>query len=428
MFRSFVSFLLCLQLISIFSVNIFANTVDDIRDLLGQERYDDTFTKEEINLVIKQYEMMEKANIHVKMYEIGKEIDIDSEVKAEYDRLEKELEVASDTLANNFMGGEPLDLVLKNKSKLETVLFEIDSLRDLGFNIDVEYVSNIWSDKFEEVQEFIKEMSEVQEIGEVGKDMDVPFNGTFVIYSPYGMRLNKITYDNVEMHHGIDFDVPIGTQVMAQWNGVVSKIYKTETGGNTVEITHHKNLKTVYSHLGGIKVKVGQEVKQYEMIGVTGETGVMAQPHLHFAVYLDGESINPIYLYGLEGLNAMKTYVSVYPANNTIVKEIEANLKLTPSKVKEEENNYREAQTSLVVGANSNTSGYNRNDLFAGLSKFGQEHLTDEEKMEHKEKEKLYSRQNKNIEDTSSLSEKTDEGVIESADTGEVENTEPVVE
>ena len=124
----------------------------------------------------------------------------------------------------------------------------------------------------------------------------------------------------------------------------------------------------------------------------------------------------------------MKTYVSVYPANNTIVKEIEANLKLTPSKVKEEENNYREAQTSLVVGANSNTSGYNRNDLFAGLSKFGQEHLTDEEKMEHKEKEKLYSKQNKNIEDTSSLSEKTDEGVIESADTGEVENTEPVVE
>ena len=86
--------------------------------------------------------------------------------------------------------------------------------------------------------------------------------------------------------------------VLSQWSGVVSKIYTTEHGGKTIEISHGANLKTVYSHLGEILVVVGENVSQYEGIARTGNTGKMVVPHLHFEVILDGSYINPIYLYG----------------------------------------------------------------------------------------------------------------------------------
>ena len=320
-------------LVSLFSVNIFAYTVDDIRDLIGKERVDDRFTQEEMDMVIQQYESIERENMMLKMFAIGKEIDLDSELIAQYDALEKELELAIDVYANAFEGGKPISEVLKNKSKVESILHKIDSLRDIGYEIDVEYIPNIWTEKYEEVQEVINEMSKFYDIGEIGQDMQVPYLGTFKIYSAYGTRLNKITYDTVENHHGIDFDVPLGTMVMSQWSGVVSKIYTTESGGKTIEISHGDNLKTVYSHLGEILVVVGENVAQYEGIARTGNTGKMAAPHLHFEVILDGSYVNPIYLYGEKALSAFQTYASTYASEWSKYNEFKDSIKSEPSKI-----------------------------------------------------------------------------------------------
>ena len=90
--KVFLYFLVCLQLISLLSVNAFAYTVDDVRDLVGKQRVDDKFTAYEIETVITQYNMIEYQNQTLKMFELGKEIDIDSKLIEEYARLEKELE------------------------------------------------------------------------------------------------------------------------------------------------------------------------------------------------------------------------------------------------------------------------------------------------------------------------------------------------
>ena len=334
--RILVWFLVCLQLISLLSVNVFAYTVDDVRDLLGKERVDDKFTQSEINAVISQYSSIEALNQTLRMFEIGKEIDINSELIAEYDRLEKELKEAIDIFANHFQGGSPLSEVLASKSKVESILHKIDSLRDLGMEIDVEYIPNVWTDKYEEVQEVIAEMNSFYDIGEVGEQMRVPYVGRFTIYSPFGTRLNMFTYDSIEVHNGIDFLMEIGTAVRAQWNGVVSKIYTTETGGKTIEISHGNNLTTIYGHLGDIYVVVGERVNQYDRIAKTGNTGEMVKPHLHFGVMLDGEYVNPIYLYGSKGLNAFKTYASTFASSNLEAQRLENEIKEGPSKVVEE--------------------------------------------------------------------------------------------
>ena len=85
----------------------------------------------------------------------------------------------------------------------------------------------------------------------------------------------------------------------------------------------------------------------------------MAFPHLHFGVYLDGEYINPIYLYGTEGLMAFKTYASTYASANSQIREIEGNLKLSPSKVVEEDN--KQENSGLIIYVEQD--GFSR-DLF----------------------------------------------------------------
>ena len=109
---AFLIFLLCFNC----STNVYAYTVDDVRDLLGQERVDDTFTEAEIATIVEQYEKIEKANLYLKLFEIGKEIDINSDLEKKYQELEEKLLVAHENLALSFQGGKSISNVLKDKS------------------------------------------------------------------------------------------------------------------------------------------------------------------------------------------------------------------------------------------------------------------------------------------------------------------------
>ena len=95
----------------------------------------------------------------------------------------------------------------------------------------------------------------------------------------------------------------LGDPVGALWNGIVSAVYTSDSGGNVVEIMHGKDLRTIYMHLNEFKVKVGDNVKQYETIGLAGSTGNSTGPHLHLEVYLDDILLNPILLFGTKGVN-----------------------------------------------------------------------------------------------------------------------------
>lgn len=349
MLRIIKSGLIVFLLFFICSINVFAYTVDDIRDLVGEERVDDTFTQGEIDLIIKQYEKIEKANMYIKLFDIGKEIDINSDLEKMYQELEADLAEAHEKLEISFQSGKSIDIVLKDKSNLESILHKIASLRDRGYDIEVEYIPNIWEEKYLKVQNVVKDLNEQFDIGDVGENLKIPLDNTFVLLSPYGLRLNPFTFDSVSMHNGIDFSTVSGTRVLSLWNGVVSKVYETESGGKTVEITHGQNLKTIYMHLNEIKVEIGERVKQYDLIGLSGNTGKTTEPHLHLGVYLDDKYINPIYLFGTKGLQAFKTYVSNNPEDYLKVLEIENQIKDKPSKEIVEEEKEIKPSTDLIV-------------------------------------------------------------------------------
>jgi len=77
-------------------------------------------------------------------------------------------------------------------------------------------------------------------------------------------------------------------------SGTVAFVGDLGIYGNTVIIDHGLGLFTLYGHLSSIDVKVGDQLKQRQLIGKTGETGLAAGDHLHFGVYLHGLAVLPV--------------------------------------------------------------------------------------------------------------------------------------
>lgn len=100
----------------------------------------------------------------------------------------------------------------------------------------------------------------------------------------------------VQPHTGVDYAAPTGTPVMSIGDGeVIEKGYKG-AGGNTVKIRHNSIYTTAYLHLSkyAAGLKVGDRVKQGDVIGYVGSTGRSTGPHLDFRVWKNGTPINPL--------------------------------------------------------------------------------------------------------------------------------------
>ena len=100
----------------------------------------------------------------------------------------------------------------------------------------------------------------------------------------------------VRPHTGVDYAAPKGTPVMSIGDGVVTSRKYEGAGGNTVRIRHNSVYSTAYLHLSKFasNLKVGQRVRQGEVIGYVGSTGTSTGPHLDFRVWKNGTPINPL--------------------------------------------------------------------------------------------------------------------------------------
>jgi murein DD-endopeptidase MepM/ murein hydrolase activator NlpD len=98
-------------------------------------------------------------------------------------------------------------------------------------------------------------------------------------------------------HHGVDYAAPTGTPVLSIGDGiVVAKAYQAAGGGNYVKIKHNSAYTTSYMHLSkfGAGISNGSRVKQGQVIGYVGSTGLSSGPHLDFRVFLNGTPVNPL--------------------------------------------------------------------------------------------------------------------------------------
>ena len=113
------------------------------------------------------------------------------------------------------------------------------------------------------------------------------------ITSPYGPRIDPIAgYEG--FHPGVDFGAPLGTPIHAAGDGLVVFAGQESGYGNYTCINHGQNIATCYGHQSVILVKVGQEVKRGQVIGLVGSTGYSTGPHLHFEVRIDGQVTDPM--------------------------------------------------------------------------------------------------------------------------------------
>jgi murein DD-endopeptidase MepM/ murein hydrolase activator NlpD len=95
-------------------------------------------------------------------------------------------------------------------------------------------------------------------------------------------------------HSGTDFRAPTGTPIHSINDGVVVVAADRYYAGNAVVIDHGEGIYSSYSHLSKISVKVGQHVTQKEKLGLSGSTGRVTGPHLHFSIVYQSKRMNPL--------------------------------------------------------------------------------------------------------------------------------------
>lgn len=116
-------------------------------------------------------------------------------------------------------------------------------------------------------------------------------------------------------HHGVDYAAPTGTPVMSIGDGtVIAKAYQAAGGGNYLKIKHNSVYTTSYMHLSGYApgITTGSHVRQGQVIGYVGATGLASGPHLDFRVFFNGSPIDPLKVKSEPGLPVDKKYMQNY--------------------------------------------------------------------------------------------------------------------
>ena len=123
--------------------------------------------------------------------------------------------------------------------------------------------------------------------------------------SGWGFRIHPI-YKIKQFHYGMDFTANIGTNVYATGDGVVKDVQSIGGGyGKWILIEHGFGYETLYGHLNGFNVKIGDKVKRGSIIGFVGNSGTSTGPHVQYEVHKNGEPVNPQYYY-FKDLNAQE--------------------------------------------------------------------------------------------------------------------------
>jgi len=227
------------------------------------------------------------------------------------------------TLADNVIKKNLYTSAVESNINPETIIefarifgFEIDFQRDIRKN---DYFKIVYEKYFDENGEFIKSGSIIyahmsvngREISlyKFGNDksygyfdsngksvekalMKTPINGAR-LSSPFGMRKHPILGYN-KKHLGTDFAAPMGTPIMASGSGTIIRAKWCGGGGNCIKIKHNSTYETVYAHMRSFAkgMKVGKKVRQGQIIGYVGSTGMSTGPHLHYEVIVNGKKVN----------------------------------------------------------------------------------------------------------------------------------------
>ena len=306
------------------SFNIKRDEVKFVTTKLKEKELSYIYTGREVKLVLKKFS--DNTNSIVKIiYPLSNTLKVeisknneDFSIKKLIIKLEKKEVVVKNTITNNLYSAAI-------KSGIEPNII-IEFARIYGFEID--FQRDIRKGDWFEIyyEKFLNEKGEVKDTGKIiyasmfvnnreislynfnynsdvgfyninGKSvvkalMKTPINGAR-LSSSFGMRKHPILGFN-KMHRGTDFAAPTGTPIMASGSGTVTRARWCGGGGNCVKIRHNSTYQTIYAHMSKFAkgIKEGKKVKQGQIIGYVGSTGMSTGPHLHYEVVVNGKKVN----------------------------------------------------------------------------------------------------------------------------------------
>lgn len=200
------------------------------------------------------------------------------------EKLEKSLPTTKDQKLNNGKGGSNLPL---EKLALEARDYDIDtSLQKIDHSIDLIN---------QEIPLLKKVLASAMFIKSNLPD-GVPLIGTYMLSSGFGVRDDPFTFKK-SFHTGVDFSAEEGSPVLAVSAGKVRKVNFNTDGsgfGNYIELSHPKDIVTLYGHLSTINVRENQIIQKGDIIGEVGSTGRSTGSHLHFEIQVAGQAVDPL--------------------------------------------------------------------------------------------------------------------------------------
>jgi murein DD-endopeptidase MepM/ murein hydrolase activator NlpD len=131
---------------------------------------------------------------------------------------------------------------------------------------------------------------EASGVGKTSGMLQRPVPGS--VSSNFGMRRHPILGYS-RMHKGLDFRAGYGTPILAATDGRIARAGWAGGYGKQVRINHSGGLTTSYSHMSRIVAQPGANVRQGQVIGYVGSTGLSTGPHLHYELYRGGVPVNP---------------------------------------------------------------------------------------------------------------------------------------
>lgn len=202
------------------------------------------------------------------------------EIRKLMNHAPKEPEVVKDNIWDGYLVRERGDYLLASRG----------DNRVIGRNeANIAYLQEVLPQKADElaslksdVQEYQKRLAATPSIW--------PTRGR--VTSEFGTRLSPFTRRR-EFHYGIDIAAPRGTPVYATAEGEVILAAYRRGMGNTIIIDHGYNFRTLYGHLSGFAVAIGDWVKKGQFIGYIGSSGLSTGSHLHYEVHVKGVAVNP---------------------------------------------------------------------------------------------------------------------------------------
>ena len=305
--------------------NVKNSEVNLITKKLKERKLTNIYAGRELNIIIKN-ELESKKNILINIfYPISNTLSIEIrknqekfEIKENILQLYKKEIVVKNSIKNNLYKAA-IDKGIEPNIIIEFARiygFEIDFQRDIRKNDEFE----IYYERFVDDNNIVRDTGKIlyasmkvnnREITLYnfkhnnqsgyydinGKSiikslMKTPINGAR-LSSSFGMRKHPILGFN-KMHKGTDFAAPSGTPIMASGSGTVTRSRWCGGGGNCVKIKHNSTYETIYAHMKSFAkgIKEGRKVKQGQIIGYVGSTGMSTGPHLHYEVVVNGKKVN----------------------------------------------------------------------------------------------------------------------------------------